>query len=262
MAIKEAGEIGVDREDAIAVVTIDHVEKRNAFTGAMTTSLLETLKTLDEDDSVRCIVIRGAGDQAFSSGHDLSELVESWETAADPVANRAFVLPSSMETPVVAAINGYTYAAGLILALSCDIRVASTSAQFAAPGVRIGLLPVGGQLSKLPQLVPPGIALEMLLLGEPFDAQRAYECGFVNHLVETDEVLPTAMCLARVISRNAPGVVSATKRAVHRGLEEGAMVAAAYETQAGGRLLREPDAHEGVAAFLEKRHPEFGGSHV
>lgn len=255
---KQSGRIHIDTEDGVAVVTIDNPAKRNAFTESMTSSLLDGLQSLDKDKAVRCVVIRGAGHKAFSSGHDLSELVEAFDTAADPVANRAFVLPSIMHTPVIAAVHGYAYAAGLILALSCDIRVASDDARFAAPGARIGLLPVGGQLSKLPRLVPPGLALEMLLTARPLDARRAYECGLVNSLAASDEVMPHAMDLAYAISENAPNVVGTTKHAVHRGLEEGAQVASAYETEAAARLLTEPDAHEGVAAFLEKRRPQFG----
>jgi enoyl-CoA hydratase/carnithine racemase len=137
---------------AVRVLTIDNPRKRNAFAGTMATNLLAELDRADADPSVRAVVVTGA-DGCFSSGHDLQEVLARPETAAAPVANAAFSRPSEILTPVIGAVDGPAYAAGFILALNCDLRVATPGARFCAVGAAIGLVPVGGQLSRLLDLV-------------------------------------------------------------------------------------------------------------
>ncbi len=145
----------IDRHDEgpVRVLTIANEAKRNAFGGDMATLLYRLLAEADADPTVRAIVVTGAGTTSFSSGHDLAEVLENPETAGDPVANAAFTLPPLLGTPVIGAVNGNAYAAGFILALNCDLRIAGSNARFCAVGARIGLVPVGGQLSRLLQVV-------------------------------------------------------------------------------------------------------------
>lgn len=250
-------EIRVRREDGILILTIDNELKRNAFTHGMTTALGRLLDEAEEDRAVRCVILTGSGDKAFSSGHDLNELLIDRDHAAAPELNAPFYRPSSMTTPTIAAINGHALAGGLILALSCDIRVCAEGAGFAAPGAKIGLLPIGGQISRLPALLPPGIAYEMLATARRFSAEEGLRHGFVNRIVPGDDVLDAALELAREIAANSPAVVASIKRGLDTYLRRGVDAAEQFEWTEGGRLQGGPDAEEGVRAFLEKRSPVF-----
>ena len=139
-------QIEVALEDNVLVLTLANEAKRNALSQAMSIEFGERLEAAERDPKVKCVVITGKGDVAFSSGHDLKEVLADREHASDPNLNAPFVMPQSMTTPTIAAVNGYAFAGGFILALSCDLRVCAENAAFAAPGARIGLLPIGGQL--------------------------------------------------------------------------------------------------------------------
>lgn len=249
--------IDCDKRGSIWVLTIDNQAKRNAFSGEMTASLLAHLNEAEDEPHVRCVIVTGAGDVSFSSGHDLTEILDHGERAFDPDENAGFVRPASMRKPTIAAVNGYAYAAGLILAISCDLRVAGANASFCAPGARIGLLPIGGQLSRLFHLMPYGRALEMLVTSRPFAAQEAHEAGLVNRLVPPGQALPVALDMAEAIAANSPVVVQAIKRGMDVALRNGADAGESYEWTTGTELSRGPDAVEGVKAFLEKRAPNF-----
>jgi enoyl-CoA hydratase len=141
--------------------------------------------------------------------------------------------------------------------MSCDLRVAAANASFCAPGARIGLLPIGGQLSRLFHLMPYGRALEMLVTSRPVAAQEAHEAGFVNRLVPPGQALPVALNMAEAIAANSPAVVQAIIRGMDVALRNGADAGESYEWETGTELSRGPDAAEGVKAFLEKRAPNF-----
>lgn len=250
-------EIRTRREDEILILTIDNEPKRNAFTHGMTTALGRLLDEAEADRAVRCVVLTGSGDRAFSSGHDLNELLVDRDHAAAPELNAPFYRPCSMTTPTIAAVNGHALAGGLILALSCDIRVCAQEAAFAAPGAKIGLLPIGGQISRLPALLPPGIAYEMLVTARRFSAEEGLRHGFVNRVVPQVSVLDASLELACQIAANSPTVVASIKRGLDIYLRKGADAAEQFEWTEGGRLQGGPDADEGVRAFLEKRSPVF-----
>jgi enoyl-CoA hydratase/carnithine racemase len=241
----------------ILLLTIDNEPRRNAFTHTMTASLGRIFDKAESDRVVRCVVVTGAGDRAFSSGHDLNELLIDRHHAADPALNEPFYKPRTMTTPTIAAINGHAHAGGLILALSCDIRVCEPHAEFAAPGARIGLLPIGGQISRLPCILPMGIAYEMLATGRRVSAEEALRHGFANHVSEPGKALEHAMDIARSIAANSSTVVASIKRGLEIYAREGAEAAARFEWEEGARLQGGPDADEGLRAFLEKRQPVF-----
>lgn len=245
------------KKGAIWLLTIDNESKRNAFSGDMVASLLGHLNEADASPQARCVIITGAGDVSFSSGHDLSEILDQGDRAFSPDENAGFVRPVSMRKPTIAAINGYAYAAGFILAMSCDLRVASSNASFCAPGARIGLLPIGGQLSRLFYLVPYGKALEMLFTAQPITAQEAYEVGFVNHITPEGDALSVALELAEKIVANSPAVVQAVKQGMNLALRNGTDAGEEFEWTTGSLLSKSPDTTEGVRAFLEKRAPKF-----
>lgn len=242
----------------IALVTIDNEPKRNAFSGDMARQLRARFDEVGATPSLRCVVVTGAGDKAFSSGHDVDQMREHPEETADPEVNSAFSRPVSMRKPVIAAVNGAAYAAGFILVLSCDLRILAPHAVLCASGARLGLLPIGGQLSRLPFLMPPGKVLELLLTAEPMSAREALDIGFANRIAQEGKVVEEALALARVIALNSPTVVERIKQGVRLSLAEGMKAGSRYEWETAARLLKEsPDAAEGMRAFLEKRAPRY-----
>ena len=245
------------RDGDILILTIDNEAKRNAFTHDMTVRLGELLDDAEADRSVRCVILTGAGDRAFSSGHDLNALLTDRDHAADEKLNEPFFKPRSMSTPTIAAVNGAAHAGGFILALSCDMRICEPHADFCAPGARIGLLPIGGQLSWLPSLVPLGVAYDMVAAARRVGAPEAARWGFVNRISEPGRVLETALETARLIAANSFDVVSSIKRGLAAFVREGVDAARHFEADEGRRLQTGPDADEGMKAFLEKRSPRF-----
>jgi enoyl-CoA hydratase/carnithine racemase len=249
--------IETTREGAVLVLTIANEAKRNAFTHVMTAELGERLRAAEADPAVKCVILTGAGNVAFSSGHDLTEMLADREHASDPNLNAPFLLPAEMTTPTIAAVNGYAFAAGFILTISCDMRVCAENASFAAPGARIGLLPIGGQISRLPMLMPRAIAHEMLATCRAMNAEEAFRIGFANRLVPHGNALAASLEMAAAISRNSATVVREIKKGLETFMHEGARAAAAFEWETGKRLQGGPDAEEGMRAFLEKRSPRF-----
>jgi enoyl-CoA hydratase/carnithine racemase len=243
--------------NAVQILTISHENKRNAFTHQMTQQLGELLQAAENDIAVKCVVITGAGDIAFSSGHDLREILEDRDNASEQSANLPFLMPVEMKTPTIAAINGFAYAAGFILSISCDLRICSENASFSAPGARIGLLPIGGQLSRLPMLMPRGIAHEMLISSREMRADEAYRVGFANRVVPRGEALLASLSLAGAIAANSSAVIRSIKTGLEIFSRKGITAAADYEWSTSRKLQNAPDADEGMRAFMEKRNPRF-----
>ncbi len=244
-------------EDAVRVLTISNEKKRNAFTHEMQADLLSCLNDADEDLQIRAVVITGAGQIAFSSGHDIGSL-EASSTPDDAHDLKAYLKPLEMGVPVIAAVNGHCFGAGLILALSCDLRIGSENASFGSPGARLGMLPEGGQIIRLPLLMSRGRAMEFMLSAKPLSAREAHHSGLINRVVPQGDVLKEALCLARDIASNSPRAVAAIKRGVLLSEHEGHQAALAYEVQIAKELMHGPDAQEGIQSFLENREPDFG----
>jgi len=251
------GEIQVETRGAVRILTICNERIHNAFSEAMSAALLSAFDEAEAHSNVRVVVVTGAGDHAFSSGHDLNELA-SGQHAQSEVGEAPFVRPLTMKKPVIAAVNGHCWAAGFMLGLSCDIRIASENAVFGSPGARLGILPEGGQLYRLPQLIPPARALELMLTSVPMTAAEAFRFHLVSRVVPTGQALAEAVALADVIASRSPAVVQAVKAGVNLGLREGSLKAEAYEADTARTLHAGADAREGIAAFLEKRAPRFG----
>jgi enoyl-CoA hydratase/carnithine racemase len=252
----DMAEICTNTVDAIRIITISNERKRNAFQGSMSVELLAQFDIAEGDPAIRAVIVTGAGDIAFSSGHNLNDLPTGADASGG--ADEGPVLrPMTMKKPVIAAINGHCYAAALMLAMSCDLRVASANATFGSPGARLGMLPEGGQIGRLPLLMGRSAALELMLTGAPLSAADAFRSGFVSRLVPQGQALDAALSLARLIAANAPAVVSAIKKGVLLGEASGVSDAEAFEQRTARALEREADAVEGVRAFLEKRVPVF-----
>ncbi|WP_255950270.1 enoyl-CoA hydratase/isomerase family protein [Streptomyces odontomachi] len=248
--------IRVSDQGPVRILTIDNPAKRGAFGHGMAPALLAELDRADADPAVRVIVVTGT-DGCFSSGHDLQEVLDAPETAGDPVANAAFTRPAELTTPVIAAIDGPAYAAGFILALNCDLRVAGAGARFCAVGAAIGLVPVGGQLSRLLDVVSYPVAFAWLATAAPFDAEEALRHGFVERIGDGDRALDDALALARDIAEVSPAVLAAVKSGLRHTLAHGLDAGRAAEPLLAALVQRLPDGAEGVRAFLERRPADY-----
>jgi enoyl-CoA hydratase/carnithine racemase len=245
--------IQVRIEEGVALVTLNRPDKRNAVNDEMREEMTAAFARLGAEAAVRVAVLTGAG-PAFCAGGDLTV-----STAPDPRRPRIIEPLDKFDKPVIAAINGVAFGGGLELALACDLRIASHAARFALPEVRIGSIPASGGTQRLPAVVGPTLAAQMVLTGEPIDAAHALAAGLVSQLCGPEALLDTAMALARTIARNAPLAVSAAKRAlrVAAGTHRGENLD--FERALFNELVLSEDRAEGRRAFREKRPPVFRG---
>jgi enoyl-CoA hydratase len=244
------------RERHIVLVTIVNESRRNAMTRAMLSDLAALWDRLDEDAECRCVVLTGAGEKAFSSGADLGgDLSASPETAA--IVNRALLKDTPFSKPIVAAVNGDCVAGGLELLLSIDIRAAAPEARFGLPEVRWSIYPFGGATVKLAQQIGHVHAMDLLLTGRLVDAAFAERVGLVNMVVERDGLMAWAMATAGTIAANSPSAVQAVKTQISASIADYAKSRKAMEQELGDRVRAGPHFAEGVAAFLQKRKPEY-----
>jgi enoyl-CoA hydratase/carnithine racemase len=257
--------ISTEQDGAVVVVTIDHPPV-NALSAPLLEELEAEIVRLDADDGVRAIVLKGAGERAFVAGADISEFPSLREAASEQSgggsARGIQKLGARMDaarTPFVAAIHGFCLGGGLELAMCCDIRVASEDAQLGQPEIKLGLIPGGGGTQRLPRLVGLGRAMFLNLTGDPVDGRTACEWGLVERVVPREELLDTALGLARTIAERSPHSVAVLRELVRTTrdlpLEEGLR----READGFRRCLESEDGAEGVAAFLEKRQPQFTG---
>lgn len=248
-----SGQLHASSTDAVLTLTIDAESKANAMTHAMTRDLASHLERAENDDDIAVVVITGTGRHAFCSGHDITELVADPTSAYDPKINAIFQTPRHLSKPTIAAVNGAAFAGGLNLVLACDLRIASTGATFAATGARLALLPLAGQLSVLPSLAGPGIALDMLLRGRPISARRAYEIGLVSEIVEPDDLEHVAAEAAEFIASTPSALNNAIKRAVWSTVEVAGQRAREVETGEAARFGEAPEATRRLGSFLNRK---------
>jgi enoyl-CoA hydratase len=255
--------ISVERDGAVALVTIDHPPV-NALSAPLLEELEGEIDDLDADDDVRAIVLRGAGDRAFVAGADISEFPSLREAPPGEGGSARGIqkLGARMDkarTPFVAAIHGFCLGGGLELAMACDIRIASEDAQLGQPEIKLGLIPGGGGTQRLPRLVGLGRAMYLNLTGDPIDAKTAYDWGLVEQVVARAELQKSVAGIAGTIAARSPHSVAILRELARTtrdlSLEEGLR----REAEGFRRCLGSEDGVEGVAAFLEKREPQFTG---
>ncbi|MFZ5924029.1 MAG: enoyl-CoA hydratase/isomerase family protein [Bacillota bacterium] len=254
--------VRVSRDEGVAVVTIDRPPV-NALNFQAVSELSSVFDELACSSDVAVVILTGKGEKAFVAGADIKEFPGLTRQAGIEMAMRGHALMSKIATfgrPVIAAINGLCLGGGCELALACDLRVASEAARFGQPEVNLGLIPGYGGTQRLPRLVGPAVAKELLFTGSTIDAQEALRIGLVNRVVPHSELMNACFDLARTILSKAPVAVGLAKRAVDEGmqvqLEEGLELEARYF----GDACATEDMREGVQAFLEKRKPQFTGT--
>lgn len=256
-------EILYARSGAVARITINRPESMNAFDLATARLMAERFGEFDRDPELRVAIVTGAGDRAFCAGADLKKMhggshaggiAELWDYERQQRLGQRL----QVTKPVIAAINGYCLAGGLELALGCDIRICSTTAEFGAPEVRWSILHGFGAM-RLPHTVSMSMAMEMLLTGERIDAKRAYEVGLVSRVVEPTQLLATAERMAEKICENGPIAIRITKDLAWRGLHAHPDDMLRYYAAVTALIHETEDAKEGPRAFSEKRKPQFKG---
>lgn len=252
----------LDVTDGIARLTVNRPDKLNALNAHVITDLGIAITELAGDDTVRGIVLTGAGPKAFVAGADIGELaaqtpLEGQRRALDGQA--VFRLFETCPKPVVAAVNGFALGGGCELAMACHLRVASEHAKFGQPEVKLGLCPGYGGTVRLPRLVGRARALELLLTGAMIDAAEAQRIGLVNRVVPHDRLLAEAEALLQAIIANAPLAIAACLDSVDRGADLPLDAALALEAAHFGVLSGSDDMREGTTAFLEKRPAAFRG---
>jgi enoyl-CoA hydratase len=250
--------LSYERRGHVAILSIDRPDAMNALTVEMLTGIEEAMRAFEADSELWVAVLTATGTRAFCSGLDLKEaaplLTGGASLGFDDVTKRQL---SDVFKPVICAVNGFCVAGGMELMLGTDLRIAADHATFGLGEVRWGLVPLGGTHIRLPRQVPWAIAMQLLLTGEPINAQRAFEVGLVNEVVPGDQLMPTALAWAEKLCRNGPLAMRTAKEIAVRalGLEAGFVL----EKALGARVLASEDAVEGPRAFAEKRKPRFSG---
>jgi enoyl-CoA hydratase len=252
----------VAARDGIAFVTVNRPAKRNALDAATIAELDSAFTQLAADPAVRVVVLTGAGDKAFVAGADIEALAGLDAEGARALSERGQRVFDRIEwlgKPVIAAINGFALGGGCELALACHVRVAGEGARIGTPEVKLGLICGYGGTQRLPRLVGRGRALELLLTGEPVDADEALRIGLVNRVVPGPRLLDEAEVLARRMAANGPLALRATLEAVNGGLDRPLAEGLEAEATLFSEALGTEDAREGTRAFLEKRPARFAG---
>lgn len=256
--------VRLDLADQVAVITLNRPKQRNAMNRELRGALMAALQRVREDADIRAAVLTGAGG-TFSAGADLKERAQGGRAEANNIESIVethriggfSTMP--MEKPLIAAIDGYCLAAGLELALICDIRICTPEARFGLPEIIRGFFPGGGGPQRLIRAIPQSAAMEMILTGDQIDASTALRCGLVSRVVPQDELLETAHQIAQRIAGHAPLAVRAVKEVAQASMDE----TLAQALRFGGTLRwiigQTEDAKEGPRAFAERRAAEYKG---
>jgi E-phenylitaconyl-CoA hydratase len=249
-------------ENGVALVTINRPEKRNALDHAHYEALSRAWQRVRDDEAIRVAVVTGAGDKAFCAGADLTSFVGAPPSLAALMnTQQGQLLNRGLEVwkPVVAAVNGYCLGGGMTLLLATDLRVCVPTATFGLTEVQRGVFPANGGTQRIAQQLPHAIAMELLLLGDAFDADTASRWGLVNRVVPPEDLMPAAMGYARRLANNAPLAVQAAKELAVRSRDADLATGLRME-QLFLRLLQDSqDVAEGRQAFAERRPPRFQG---
>jgi enoyl-CoA hydratase len=251
-----------DKRGSIAYITLNRPKVLNALNQRTWEDLRGAFEEARDDREVRGVILTGAGDKAFIAGADIGELAHLTAVEAEESSRfgqAVLDLVENLGKPVIAAINGFALGGGCETAMACTIRIATETARFGQPEVKLGLLPGGGGTQRLPRLVGKGRALQLILTGEMITAQEALRIGLVNEVVPADSLISRVEAILKQIFSNAPVAVKHSLEAVNKGLETSQDEGLTLEASFFGLCAGTDDKKEGTAAFLEKRPAKFQG---
>lgn len=252
--------IVTSHQNNITTITINRPTKLNALNKETIAELHRAISEADTDDNCRVIVLTGSGDKAFVAGADIAEFAGFDESQGAELAeegqNLLFDFIANLNTPVIAAINGYALGGGLELAMASHFRIASENAKMGLPEVSLGVIPGYGGTQRLPQLVGKGKAMELIMTAGMLNAQEALQWGLVNHVVSFEQLMEFTYKIAHKISQNSSTAIGSAIRAINAGFEKSIN---GFETEISefGACFGTEDFEEGTSAFLEKRKPNF-----
>ena len=252
-----------DDRGGIRVLTLNRPKALNALNAPLISKLHQALQAAETDESVRVIVLQGAGDRAFVAGADITELEEMSPLDAVAYSRRGHVLMNyidSMSKPAIAAVHGFALGGGLELALACDFIYASNDSRFGLVEANLGLIPGYGGVGRLTRRIGEAAAREALLTAKQYDAEEAFRLGLVNRVVQASELTNAVMQVAETIAAKSPGSIQVLRSLFEasRGCDHDTTVD--LEQRAFGLIFSDADAKEGIRAFMEKRKPEFRGA--
>jgi E-phenylitaconyl-CoA hydratase len=250
-------------KDSVATIVLNRPEAMNSLDPESLAELNDAFQIANRDERVRVVVLTGNGDKAFCTGSDLKKTMPPKESFAELTFGKPrWLYPFAgmeIDKPMICAVNGFALAGGMELALACDIRIASSNAQFGQSEVCVGSIPAAGGTQRLPRMVGTSDAMLMMLTGDRIDAETALRIGLVSRVVPLESLMDEAMKIARRIADNAPLAIRAVKRLVRDGLDLPLLTAIQAEQFALGLLRDTEDRLEGRRAFQEKRKPVFAG---
>ena len=253
--------VKVEQDGGIVTLTIDRQEKLNALDPQVVEEIGQALLEV-ESEGPNAIIVTGAGEKSFVAGADIAAMSEMDPIEAKrfaEIGHAAMALLDKSPVPTIAAVNGFALGGGCEIALACDIRIAAENALFGFPEVGLGILPGMGGTQRLPRLIGPAFAKELIFTGRRIGAEEAKEMGLVNRVVPEGEALATAGEIAAEISANGPIAVRHAKAAANRSLDVDLISGLEYEADQFALLFATGDAKEGMGAFIERRKPEFEG---
>ena len=252
----------LQRDGAVAIVTVNRPTVLNALNAQTLDELDRLLTSLQQDESVRALVLTGAGEKAFVAGADINEVAGQTPASGRELALRGQGVFNRLETlgkPVIAAINGYALGGGCELAMACTIRIAADTAKLGQPEINLGIVPGYGGTQRLARLVGTGRALELLLTGDQIPAAEAFRIGLVNRVAPAAQLMTEAVQLAAALASKAPVATRYILEAVNLGTRMTLPEAQNFEATLFGLVASTEDMREGTSAFLQKRKPVFKG---
>jgi enoyl-CoA hydratase len=251
----------VERQDPVAVVTVNRPDKLNALNTSVRRELTRAFAELGADPAIRALILAGAGEKAFIAGADISEFAGRTPLEQRQVmrTDSVYDAASGCSKPIVAAIHGFCLGGGCELAMACDIRIASEDARLGQPEVNLGIIPGGGGTQRLPRLVGEGYAMKMILTGEFIPAAEALRIGLVDEVVPRERLMARALELAGKIAEKSPVAVRLAREAIKASRRMGLTEGLELEGNLFAVAFSSADKEEGVRAFLDKRKPSFSG---
>ena len=255
--------VDFELDGGVATITINRPERLNAMDADHYAALSEAWQRVRDDHDIRCAIITGAGDRSFTTGADIKsfitappELAEMWLSQKDQLLNRGL----EVWKPIISAVNGYCLGGGMTLLMATDVRLASPNATFSLAEVKRGVVAGNGGTQRILSQLPYAIGMEMVLTGDPMDAETAARWGLINRVVPAEDLMAEARKVADKIAGNAPLAMQAAKELAIRAKEMPLNTGLRFEQMVNRLLMTSEDAKEGPAAFKEKRKPDFKGA--